>query len=54
MCLTKRANKKVVKLTKIKNNKVYPESTLNTQPTSPKFDVLLEKTRGKKTKTKTI
>jgi len=53
MCLTKRANKKVVKLTKLKNNKIYPEPVLNKQPISPKFDALLEK-REIKTKTKTI
>ena len=34
MCLTKRTNKKIAKLTKLKNNKVHPSPTL-----SPSFQV---------------
>lgn len=51
MCLTRRANKKVLKLTKLKNNKVYPEPIQ--QSSTPKFDVLLEKSTST-TKTKKI
>ena len=50
MCLTKRTNKKINQLTKLKNNKVYPlpQTHTGSQPTT-KFDALLEQkeTQGK-------
>ena len=49
MCFTKRTNKKVEKLIKLRNNKVYPEptSSCKTYPASPKFDVVLEESEQK-------
>lgn len=51
MCFTRRANKKVLKLTKIKSNKIHPEPATTDTQISNKFDALLEKSQNRKTKT---
>lgn len=44
MCFTRRTNKKVVKLSKLKSNKVYP---VRPQSPTPKFNALLDNTKTK-------
>lgn len=53
MCFTRRANKKISKLTKLKNTKIFPTTEeYDDDTSSPKFDNMLPETSTEKTNTK--